>query len=103
MRAVIDAHGQKVSAVDRLHLIADTPMLVVWGRHDRVIRVEHTELVRDMLPRAGIVLLDGIGHTPHPSQPAYVGGRLAAWVRSTSATPAHDGVAWKVERPTSHA
>ena len=103
VRAVIDAHGQKVSALDRLHLIADTPVLVVWGTHDRVIPVGHAELVRAMLPQADIVLLDGIGHTPHLSQPAYVGERFAAWVRSTSAMPADDGVACKVERPASHA
>jgi pimeloyl-ACP methyl ester carboxylesterase len=103
VRAVIDGHGQKVSALDRLRLIADMPVLVVWGTHDRVIPVEHAELVRDMLPQADVVLLDGIGHTPHLSQPAFVGERLAAWVRGSAAVPASDGVAWKVERPTSHA
>jgi NTE family protein len=79
VRAVIDGHGQKVSTLDRLHLIADMPVLVVWGTHHRVIPVEHAELVRDMLPQADVVLLDGIGHTPHLSQPAFVGERLAAW------------------------
>ena len=103
VRAVIDGHGQKVSALDRLDLIAGIPLLVVWGTHDRVIPVEHAELVREPLPHAEIVLLDGIGHTPHLSQPAFVGERLAAWVRSTGPAPAHDRVAWKVERPTSHA
>jgi pimeloyl-ACP methyl ester carboxylesterase len=103
VRAVIDGHGQKVSALDRLDLIAGIPLLVVWGTHDRVIPVEHAELVRGTLPQAEIVLLDGIGHTPHLSQPAFVGERIAAWVRSTSVAPAPDRVAWKVERPTSHA
>jgi pimeloyl-ACP methyl ester carboxylesterase len=103
VRAVIDGHGQKVSALDRLHLIADMPVLVVWGTHDRVIPVEHAELVRAALPQADVVLLDGIGHTPHLSQPAYVGERLAAWVGSTTAASAPDEVAWQVERPTSHA
>ena len=46
VRAVIDGHGQKVSALDRLDLIAGIPLLVVWGTHDRVIPVEHAELVR---------------------------------------------------------
>ena len=103
VRAVIDGHGQKVSALDRLHLIADIPVLVVWGTNDHVIPVEHAELVRETLPRADVVLLDGIGHTPHLSQPVFVGERLAAWIRSSPATEASDGVAWKVERPTSHA
>jgi pimeloyl-ACP methyl ester carboxylesterase len=103
VRAVIDGHGQKVSALDRLDSIAGIPLLVVWGTQDRVIPVEHAELVRETLPHADIVLLDGIGHMPHLSQPAFVGERLAAWVKSTTVAPAGNGVAWEVERPTSHA
>jgi EmrB/QacA subfamily drug resistance transporter len=103
VRAVIDGHGQKVSALDRLDLIADVPLLVVWGTHDRVIPVEHAELVQESLPGAEVVVLDGIGHTPHLTQPAFVGERLAAWVRDTAPAPVAERVAWKVERPTSHA
>ena len=47
-----------------------------------MIPVEHAELVRATLPLADVVLLDGIGHTPHVSQPAYVGERIAAWIGS---------------------
>jgi pimeloyl-ACP methyl ester carboxylesterase len=103
VRAVIDGHGQKVSALDRLDMIADVPLLVVWGTHDRVIPVEHAELVQESLPGAEVVVLDGIGHTPHLTQPAFVGERLAAWVRDTAPAPVAERVAWKVERPTSHA
>jgi pimeloyl-ACP methyl ester carboxylesterase len=55
------------------------------------------------LPGAEVVVLDGIGHTPHLTQPAFVGERLAAWVRDTAPAPVAERVAWKVERPTSHA
>ncbi len=103
VRAVIDGHGQKVSALDRTCLIAGVPVLVVWGTHDRVIPVEHAQLVSESLPQADVVLLDGIGHTPHLSQPAYVGERLAAWIRASTPPPRSDEVAWKVERRTSHA
>jgi pimeloyl-ACP methyl ester carboxylesterase len=89
VRTVVDGHGQKVSALDRLDTLADVPVLVVWGTHDRVIPVGHADLLRETLPHAQIVLLDGIGHTPHLSQPAYVGERLAAWVRDTP--PRHVG------------
>jgi len=103
VRAVIDGHGQKVSALDRLDLVAGVPVLVVWGTHDRVIPVEHAQLVREALPHADVILLDGIGHTPHLSQPAYVGERVAAWIRSNGPGPERDGVVSEVERPTSHA
>jgi pimeloyl-ACP methyl ester carboxylesterase len=65
-----------------------------------VIPAAHADLVRDALPDAEVVLLDGIGHTPHLSQPAYVGERLGAWMR---ASPAPERVEWEVERPASHA
>ncbi len=78
-------------------------MLVVWGTNDHVIPVEHAEQLRETLPGAEVVLLDGIGHTPHLSQPAYVGERLAAWIRSSPATEPPDGVAWGVGLPTPHA
>jgi pimeloyl-ACP methyl ester carboxylesterase len=99
VRAVIDGHGQKVSALDRLQTVASIPVLVVWGTHDRVIPAEHAELVRDALPDAEIVLMDGIGHTPHLSQPAYVGERLGAWMRDTR-SEAPDPVEWEVARST---
>jgi len=99
VRAVIDGHGQKVSAMDKLPRIGGTvPVLVVWGTHDRVIPVAHAELVRQALPHAEVLLLDGIGHTPQLSQPLFVGERLAAWMRG-----ADPEVESEVERPTSHA
>ena len=80
VRAVIDGGGQKVSAIDRLHTMEHVPVLVVWDTHDRVIPVAHADAVRGVLPRAEVVLLEGIGHTPHVSQPAYVGERIVAWI-----------------------
>jgi pimeloyl-ACP methyl ester carboxylesterase len=41
MRAVIDAGGQSVSAVDRLYLAAHMPTLIVWGDQDRIIPLSH--------------------------------------------------------------
>jgi pimeloyl-ACP methyl ester carboxylesterase len=100
VRAVIDGHGQKVSALDRLALLGRMPVLVIWGTNDRVIPAEHAELVRERLEHAEVVLLDGIGHTPHLSQPAYVGERLAAWIRGTGPEPEGYGIESEVARPT---
>ena len=41
LRAVIDLQGQRVSAQDRLYLLADTPTLIVWGERDRTIPISH--------------------------------------------------------------
>ena len=96
VRAVIDGHGQKVLALDRLDLVARIPVLVVWGMADRIIPVSHVEPLRAAVPDATVVLLDGIGHAPHLSQPAFVAERLAAWMRRTDEG---DGVGSAPELP----
>ena len=41
LRSVIDIHGQKVSAVDRLYLLGPVETLIVWGERDRTIPIQH--------------------------------------------------------------
>jgi MFS family permease len=75
-----DMFGGALLLANVLHTMAHLPALVVWGTHDRVIPVGHADAVRDLLPRAEVALLEEIGHTPHVSQPAYVGERIVAWI-----------------------
>ena len=37
LRAVIDVHGQRVSATDRLYLLESMPTMIVWGERDNTI------------------------------------------------------------------
>ena len=37
LRSVVDYRGQAVSAVNRLHLSSDLPILLIWGEQDRTI------------------------------------------------------------------
>ena len=41
LRAVVDYHGQAVSALNRLKLRADLPVMTIWGDRDRIIPVDH--------------------------------------------------------------
>jgi pimeloyl-ACP methyl ester carboxylesterase len=38
--------------------------LIVWGREDYLVPCRHGELLAQMIPRAGLCLIDGAGHTP---------------------------------------
>ena len=42
----------------------DRPALVLWGRHDPYLRVDHAERQREAFPRAEIRVLDGAGTGP---------------------------------------
>ena len=49
LRAVIDIHGQRVGATDRLGLLSDVPTLIVWGERDRTIPIEHGRLAHESI------------------------------------------------------
>jgi pimeloyl-ACP methyl ester carboxylesterase len=62
VRSVIDAAGQRVSALDRLYLAAAVPTLIVWGDHDRVIPVKHAYAAHAAMPGSRLEILPGAGH-----------------------------------------
>ncbi len=47
-----------------LHRIA-TPMLVLWGREDKLIPCAYAERFREMIPHARVRVFDACGHLPH--------------------------------------
>lgn len=40
------------------------PVLVIWGKEDRVINYRNADVFVDRIPDARMVLLDGVGHAP---------------------------------------
>ncbi len=84
-RAVLDVRGQKVDARERLHLAADLPLLVVWGRRDRIIPVAHGRALADSVPSARLELFDRSGHFPHLTEPERLADVLADWLATTPA------------------
>jgi len=70
LRSVIDHHGQRVSARDRLYLTAEVPTLIVWGTDDPVIPVAHARDAHASMPGSRLELFDGVGHYPHCEAPA---------------------------------
>jgi pimeloyl-ACP methyl ester carboxylesterase len=83
VRAVIDAGGQRINASDRLYLASKMPSLIVWGRHDRIIPVEHARPAHELMPGSRLVLFDESGHFPHLDAPLRFARTLEAFVEET--------------------
>jgi pimeloyl-ACP methyl ester carboxylesterase len=85
-RSVIDARGQKATACALFGAYRDLDLLVLHGTRDRVIPVAHAQAVQEMHPRAQVVLLEGIGHSPQLAQAAFVAERIGTFMERR---PAH--------------
>ncbi len=84
LRSVVDRHGQRVSASDRLYLTAEVPTLIVWGTHDPVIPVAHAHAAHASMPGSRLELFEAVGHFPHCEDPARFARVLAAFVDATA-------------------
>jgi pimeloyl-ACP methyl ester carboxylesterase len=69
LRAVIDVGGQRVSATDRLYLAQMIPTLIVWGRRDPLIPVEHAMVAHRGIPGSRLEIFDDTGHFPQLERP----------------------------------
>jgi len=70
LRAVVDTHGQRVSAHDKLYLSARVPSMIVWGDQDPVIPVSHAYAAHEAMPASRLEIFEGCGHFPHFEAPA---------------------------------
>jgi pimeloyl-ACP methyl ester carboxylesterase len=69
LRSVVDVHGQRVSATDRLYLAADVPTLIVWGDRDPIIPFAHGVAAHEAIAGSRFEVFEGVGHYPHCEQP----------------------------------
>lgn len=83
LRAVIDPRGQRVGASDRLYLLSEVPLLIVWGERDRTIPLEHGRAAHAALPHSRLVTLPGVAHFPHLEDPSGLAGALEEFVATT--------------------
>jgi pimeloyl-ACP methyl ester carboxylesterase len=70
LRSVIDIHGQRVSATDRLYLLETMPTLIVWGERDNTIPLAHGRRAHEAIPHSFFQTLPGVAHFPHLEDPA---------------------------------
>ncbi len=83
MRAVLDAGGQRVSALDRLYLAEAVPSLIVWGAADPIIPVAHGRAAHEAMPDSRLEILDGVGHFPQLERPREFAELLGEFVATT--------------------
>ena len=86
LRSVIDVHGQRVSATDRLYLLASMPTLIVWGERDNTIPIAHGHAAHAAVPGSVMRTIPGVAHFPHLEDPHALSQILLEFIEST--TPA---------------
>lgn len=86
VRAVIDAGGQSVSAVDRLYLTSEIPTLIVWGDQDGIIPIAHAHSAHEVMPESQLSIVEGAGHFPHVEEPAQFARIVTSFVQGTKAS-----------------
>jgi alpha-beta hydrolase superfamily lysophospholipase len=64
----------------------DTPCLLIWGDHDRIIPVEHGRLAQRAMASSQLEIFEGSGHFPHVDDPDRFAQTVKAFIDTT--TPA---------------
>jgi pimeloyl-ACP methyl ester carboxylesterase len=67
-RLLWNPHFAQRKLSSRLHYI-QTPTLVIWGKHDRLIPLAHGQAYADGIPGARLEVLDDCAHLPPFEQP----------------------------------
>jgi pimeloyl-ACP methyl ester carboxylesterase len=92
IQAVIDLGGQRVSAIDRLHLATGLATLIVWGDHDKMIPISHGREAAELISGSQFYEVTGAGHYPHEDDPQGFARVLADFVATTSSATRRSAV-----------
>ncbi|MFN7899079.1 MAG: alpha/beta fold hydrolase [Synechococcaceae cyanobacterium] len=65
----------------------DRPMLLIWGRQDRLVPLDVAELCRRWRPELPLVVLEDCGHCPHDEAADAFNHTLLRWLEGLPALP----------------
>jgi len=91
LRAVIDVHGQRVSATDRLYLLESIPTMIVWGERDHTIPLSHGRRAHAGIPGSRFRTLANAAHFPHLDDPDGLSEVLRSFISETAPAAIDDG------------
>jgi pimeloyl-ACP methyl ester carboxylesterase len=83
LRSIVDAGGQRVSAIDRLYLAAEMPSLILWGDRDPIIPSTHGAVASENMPGSRLVTFPNAGHFPHRDDPKRFVRELTEFMETT--------------------
>jgi pimeloyl-ACP methyl ester carboxylesterase len=89
LRSVVDYRGQAVSALSKLQVAAEVPIMAIWGDNDKIIPVDHAYAAQAARKDSRLEVLPGIGHFPHVESPTEVVDLIEDFI----ATPRRSAVA----------
>ncbi|OBB72539.1 alpha/beta fold hydrolase [Mycobacterium sp. 852014-52144_SCH5372336] len=84
LRSVVDYRGQAVSALNRLHVASEMPIMAIWGDQDRIIPVGHAYVAQEARPECRLEVLEGVGHFAHVERPSEVVDLLDDFITTTA-------------------
>lgn len=83
LRSVVDYRGQAVSALNRLQLRAELPVMAIWGESDSIIPVDHAYAAHDARTDSRLEVLPQVGHFPQVEAPIQVVELLEDFITTT--------------------
>ena len=72
LRSVVDYRGQAVSALNRLQLRKELPVMAIWGERDDIIPVNHGYAAREARTDSRLEVLPNVGHFAQVEAPTQV-------------------------------
>jgi pimeloyl-ACP methyl ester carboxylesterase len=83
LRSVVDYRGQAVSALNRLKLQRELPVMAIWGENDNIIPVKHAYAAQAAHPGSRLEVLPGVGHFAQVEAPMKVVDLIEDFIATT--------------------
>ena len=83
LRSVVDYRGQAVSALNRLGLRTDLPVMAIWGERDNIIPVHHAHAAHEARTDTRLELLPHVGHFAQVEAPNEVVELIEDFIATT--------------------